>query len=113
VRAKHAGKLDFIPVESTKMSNEPRTITCGGGPPNGKGMDRRLVVLETRFDVIAPTLATKNDLKKLRGELLDEMHIAICGRTKWMIGLFLSLLVAMLGFNLVILNLLQLIPARS
>ena len=30
-----------------------------------RGLDRRLVVLETRFDTILPTLATKADLERL------------------------------------------------
>ena len=38
----------------------------GGGPPYDAGLDRRLVVLETRFDTILPTLATKTDLAELR-----------------------------------------------
>ncbi len=32
-------------------------------------MDRRLIVLETRFDTILPTLATKTDLIELKAEL--------------------------------------------
>ena len=49
-----------------------------------RGLDRRLVVLETRFDTILPTLATKADLERLeagsalratefRGEYKGEM----------------------------------------
>ncbi len=36
-------------------------------------MDRRLIVLETRFDTILPTLATKTDLIELRAELREDM----------------------------------------
>ncbi|MFC0131177.1 hypothetical protein CR105_04160 [Massilia eurypsychrophila] len=36
-------------------------------------MDRRLIVLETRFDTILPTLATKADLIELRAELKADM----------------------------------------
>jgi hypothetical protein len=32
-------------------------------------IDRRLTILETRFDTILPTLATKADLAELRSEL--------------------------------------------
>lgn len=32
-------------------------------------LDRRLTILETRFDTILPTLATKSDLAELKSEL--------------------------------------------
>jgi hypothetical protein len=38
-----------------------------------RNMDRRLIVLETRFDIILPTLATKADLIELRAELKADM----------------------------------------
>ena len=102
-------------MSATPLPNEPRTVAGGGGPPYDESMDRRLTILETRFDTILPALATKHDvdmlraelrgeMDKLRGELLVAMHRAIHAQTKWMIGLFLSLLVAMLGFNLAMLN---------
>ena len=101
-------------MSATPLPNEPRTVAGGGGPPYDESMDRRLVVLETRFDVILPTLATKHDLDKVRGDLLVEMQKAIHAQTKWMIGLFLSLLVGMLGFNLAMLNAIRsLQPAAS
>lgn len=36
-------------------------------------MDRRLIVLETRFDTILPALATKTDLIELKAELKADM----------------------------------------
>ncbi len=36
-------------------------------------IDRRLTVLETRFDTILPTLATKTDLSDLKAELKSAM----------------------------------------
>ena len=37
-------------------------------PPSNVILDRRLTVLETRFDTILPTLATKQDLAELRSD---------------------------------------------
>jgi hypothetical protein len=37
--------------------------------PDDPSFDRRLTVLETRFDIILPTLATKSDIERLRTEL--------------------------------------------
>ncbi|UUZ55523.1 hypothetical protein LP419_07635 [Massilia sp. H-1] len=51
------------------MSNEPRPVAGSGGPPYDDDMDRRLTILETRFDTILPTLATKHDLELLRVEI--------------------------------------------
>ncbi|MES2149211.1 MAG: hypothetical protein V4508_05385 [Pseudomonadota bacterium] len=76
-------------------------------------MERRLVILETRFDAILPTLATKADLAELRSELLSRMEVVradlrgdfdtLCGdfdklradlsnqfmsMMKWVIGIF-------------------------
>jgi hypothetical protein len=43
---------------------------ANGEPPDyDRDMDRRLIVLETRFDTILPTLATKADLVGLKAEL--------------------------------------------
>lgn len=36
-------------------------------------IDRRLTILETRFDTILPTLATKTDLAELKSELKSAM----------------------------------------
>lgn len=50
------------------VPNDPPTVAGGGEPPYDKDMDRRLTVLETRFDTILPALATKGDLEALRAE---------------------------------------------
>jgi hypothetical protein len=36
-------------------------------------MDRRLIILETRFDTILPTLATKTDVLELKAKLKQEI----------------------------------------
>jgi P2-related tail formation protein len=51
----------------------------GGGGDDG-GMEHRLTALETRLDAILPTLATKADL-----------HEAINGQIKWMVGTAVAL----------------------
>ncbi len=37
--------------------------------------DQRTAVLETRFNCILPTLATKSDIAKLRAEILSELRM--------------------------------------
>ena len=52
----------------TDMNNPP--------PPRDSDyyqLDRRLTVLETRFDTILPMLATKTDLAELKSELRSMM----------------------------------------
>ncbi|WP_426177872.1 coiled-coil domain-containing protein [Massilia sp. TWR1-2-2] len=46
-------------------------IAGGGEPPYDGGMEHRMTALETRFDTILPTLATKADVEILRAELAD------------------------------------------
>jgi hypothetical protein len=93
------------------MPNEPTPIAGGGGPPYDAEMDRRLTVLETRFDTILPNLATKSDLESLRAEMRVEMErlrteVAekINDAMKWMIGLFITFFIGMLGVNFAMLN---------
>ncbi|WLI88529.1 hypothetical protein Q4S45_17620 [Massilia sp. R2A-15] len=67
-------------------------------------MDRRLIILETRFDVILPTIATKSDLIELRSQLdariskLEvDMHKSFTTMTHWMVGVAVSLLIGFAG----------------
>ena len=58
-------------------TNDGPTVADGGEPSYDHEMDRRLTVLETRFDTLLPTLATKSDLEALRSEVragLEKMH---------------------------------------
>lgn len=64
-------------MSATPLPNESRTVAGSGGPPYDESMDRRLIVLETRFDVILPTLATKHDLELLRAEFKEDMNASI------------------------------------
>lgn len=67
-------------------------------------MDRRLIILETRFDVILPTLATKSDLIELRSQLDErisrlevDMHKSFTTMTHWIVGLAISMLIGFAG----------------
>ncbi len=55
-------------------ANHQPPLEDGKEPSYHAGMDRRLTVLETRFDTILPTLATKADIESLRGEFRSEME---------------------------------------
>ena len=107
-------------------------------------MDRRLTVLETRFDTLLPTLATKSDLEALRSEFragleklrgdfstemqkmrgdfstaleklrADQLKVRNDYFMKWIIGICVGLFVAMIGFDIAILNALDKIePAKE
>ncbi|GEM_PF-4035839 len=65
-----------------------------------RDMDRRLIILETRFDTILPTLATKADLMELRADLRDEIY----GLYKWMAATCISLLLGFAGLSLTLLS---------
>jgi hypothetical protein len=90
--------------------------------PDDPSFDRRLTVLETRFDTILPTLATKRDiedlrtefstgLERLRGEfrselekLRAEMFKALHDAMKWMVGIFITMFIGLLGANFAMFN---------
>jgi hypothetical protein len=93
-------------------------VAGGGEPPYDKEMDRRLTVLETRFDTILPTLATKNDLEALRAEVrvgfesirreMEELRAdvfkAINDAMRWMLGVVVSLIISVLAVNVALFN---------
>ncbi|HZV66258.1 MAG TPA: hypothetical protein VFG03_15230 [Telluria sp.] len=78
-------------------------------------MDRRLTVLETRFDTILPTLATKADLAELGAEFASlradyksdfgnfraDIQNVIISTHRWLIG---TIIVLLLGFGGMILT---------
>jgi hypothetical protein len=57
-----------ILMPSNSETDAPE-LANGDSAPYIRKMDRRLIVLETRFDSILPTLATKADLVEMKGEL--------------------------------------------
>lgn len=66
-------------------------------------LDRRLTILETRFDTILPTLATKTDLAELKAELRAEFG----GVSRWMFALLVTMVFGFAGMFATILTLLR------
>jgi hypothetical protein len=58
-------------MPATSDITEPELANGEAGDYHRK-MDRRLIVLETRFDTILPALANKTDLIGMKGELKAE-----------------------------------------
>ncbi|NHZ34997.1 hypothetical protein [Massilia rubra] len=91
--------------------NKRASVAGGGGPPYDAHMERRLTVLETRFDTILPTLATKADLAELRLDVermhLDlrttltvEVHTALTSTMRWCIALAMTVVLSVVGQGL-------------
>jgi hypothetical protein len=75
-----------------------------GGAPTNAALDRRLTVLETRFDTVLPTLATKADLEALRGAITAQLQTlrgdlfqALNEHFRWMLGIFITVIIAVSG----------------
>ena len=113
-------------------------VAAGGGGGYIEDMDRRLTVLETRFDTILPTLATKADLAELKAEFKAELadlraefkaelaglraeyksdfgdfradiHDVIISTHRWLIG---TIIVLLLGFGGMILTMTSVLKQR-
>lgn len=57
-------------------------VDNGGGPPHNEDMEKRLTKLETQFETVIPTLATKSDMADMRAE----MHKGFSDMVKWIVG---------------------------
>jgi hypothetical protein len=83
-------------VES--VFGKQKSVVGGGQPPdNGDTMEHRMTALETRFDTLLPSLATKTDISEVKVEIkgvANEIHKTASETHKWMmatvIGLFLG-----------------------
>src|SRR5260363_403287 len=53
-------------ADTNNSAPPPQTFDTGGGGGNNGDMRDRLTALETRFDSVLPTLATKADIEDLR-----------------------------------------------
>lgn len=80
------------------------TVAGSSGPPYDAHMDRRLTVLETRFDTILPSLATKADLAELRVDfermsslLRVELHTALMSMIRWGVGIAIAVILGVAG----------------
>jgi hypothetical protein len=65
-------------------------------------LDRRLTVLETRFDTTVTMLPNKADLSELKAELKAEIHGESAQLTKWMAATVITMVI---GFGGMILTL--------
>ncbi|WP_164557980.1 hypothetical protein HF313_10245 [Massilia atriviolacea] len=72
--------MNAVPSGPEAPDSKRASVAAGGGPPYDGDMDRRLTVLETRFDTILPTLATKADvadvsirMEKMRSDLSEKI----------------------------------------
>ena len=81
-------------------------------------LDRRLTILETRFDTILPTLATKADLAELKAELKAEMaemkaelkgdfNGGVAGLARWVATMFVTMVFGFAGMIAAMLTLLR------
>lgn len=89
-------------------------VAGGGGPPYDADMDRRLTVLETRFDTILPTLITKEEFycatSEIGKEMVNirlEMHQLYVSGMKWMIGMVLTIILSIVGTGVTLSNLIR------
>jgi hypothetical protein len=90
------------------MASNSTETAANNRPADPYQLDRRLTILETRFDTILPTLATKADLAELKANLTSlfksELHTEINALTRWLIALTISML---FGFGGIIVALLR------
>jgi hypothetical protein len=70
-------------------------------------MDRRLTVLETRFDTTMTMLPTKADLSELKAELKTSIHSESAHLSKWMAATAITMV---LGFGGMILTMMARLP---
>jgi hypothetical protein len=68
-------------------------------------LDRRLVILETRFDIILPTLATKLDLLSLKTELTTAFKAEMQTMQKWIMATLISMFIGFGGLIIALLTL--------
>lgn len=61
--------MDALSNGPLEPDNKRELCPDSGGPRYGAAIDHRLIVIETRFDTILPTLATKEDLAHVRLEV--------------------------------------------
>jgi hypothetical protein len=88
------------------MATEPNQATANRNNDPYQ-LDRRLTILETRFDTALPTLATKADLAELKVEFKTDLHTEISQLTRWLIALTVSMLFGFAGMIITMMNLLR------
>jgi hypothetical protein len=68
-------------------------------------MDRRVTILETRFDTILPMLATKADLAELKAELKAEFKAEIAQLSRWVATMAITMVLGFAGMFATLLKL--------
>lgn len=69
-----------------------------------RSMDRRLIVLETRFDTLLPLLANKADLAELKAGLSAEIASLEARIIRWVVATFITLIFGFGGLTLTVLD---------
>lgn len=99
--------MNAVPSGPLEPDNKRAPGAAGGGPPHDGGTERRLTVLETRFDTILPMLATKADLAELRldmEKLGKEVHGTLTKAMMWFGALAMTITFGMVGFGIYLSN---------
>jgi hypothetical protein len=73
--------------------------------PDSYSLDRRLTILETRFDTILPMLATKADLAELKAELKAEFRTEIAQLSRWVATMAITMVLGFAGMFATLLKL--------
>ncbi len=114
------GRVAAPAGECLMSMNAMPNVAGGGEPPYDKEMDRRLTVLETRFDTILPTLATKSDLEALRsdfriesGALRAELSKALNDTMLRLMALCIALVIGSMGVNIALYSSLRTLIVNS
>jgi hypothetical protein len=84
------------------MATEQQQIERGIDPYS---VDRRLTILETRFDTILPTLATKADLAELKAELKADLKAESAQLSRWMATMAITMALGFAGMFATLLKL--------
>ena len=86
---------------------ENSDVDNGGGPPHNGSMETRLTKLETQFETVIPTLATKVDIGDVRSEISSvraEIHKSTSDIVKWIVGTAIAMLALGLTVMTFVLN---------
>ncbi len=94
------------------MNNGAGDVAGGENDDYFRDMDRRLTVLETRFDTILPTLATKADIAHLEMRMISELRKSISGVHKWLAAMAIAMLLGFGGMSLTMLSLINSLTDR-
>jgi len=78
------------------LQEKPRPAPRSNNTQNAS-IDRRLTVLETKWEEVIPNLATKADLERGLGELRTDIHKMDASIARWMLGTIIALIIGFGG----------------